>query len=125
MTIYRIRQPTEYSFLQWINNYPDSGHWKDRERFLIFVKTVCKYNATKWKDSNYLKNRILEAKPHFNREFLDRLLDLYEKLIQFYKIGACPNLRSINNRRVKKNHYIEVRVKKGNIYERELPWEEY
>ena len=120
MTIYKIKQPVEYSFLQWINNYPDSGHWADKERFLRFVKTVCKYNATRWKKPDHLKKKILEAKPQFNCEFLDRLLDLYSDLTAFYKAGACPTTQSIR-RTIKRGHYIEVRVKKGNICEFELP----
>ena len=120
MTIRKIKQPVEYSFLQWIKNYPDSTHWADKERFLRFVKTVCKYNATRWKKSDHLKNRILEAKPHFDPDFLDRLLDLYDNLIEFYKTEACPSTQSVN-RAVKKGHFIEVRVKKGIICEVELP----
>ncbi len=122
MTILRIRQPVEYSFLQWINNYPDSGHWADKERFFRFVKTVCRYNASRWKKSNYLKSRILAAKPHFDPDFLDRLLDLHDNLIQFHKTGACPDTQSVTHRTVTRGHYIEVRVKKGIIYESELPF---
>ena len=120
MTIYKIKQPVEYSFLQWINNYPDSGHWADKERFFSFVKTVCKYNASRWKKPDHLKRKILEAKPHFDREFLDRLLDLYTNLIEFYKAGACSSMRSIHSG-IKRGYYIEARVKKGEIYEVELP----
>lgn len=120
MALRKIKQPVEYSFLQWINNYPDSGHWADKERFLSFVKTVCKYNATRWKRRDYVKNRIVEAKPYFDPDFLDRLLYLYDNLIQFHKTGACPGTELVN-RTVKKGYYIEVRVKKGIIYEVELP----
>ncbi len=120
MTICKIKQPVEYSFLQWINNYPDSGHWADKERFFIFVKTVCKYNATRWKKPDHLKKKILDAKPYFDLEFLERLLYLYSNLIEFYKTGACQTTRLIP-RTIKRGHYIEVRVKKGNIHEVELP----
>jgi len=121
MALVRIRQPVEYSFLQWINNHPDSGHWADKERFLRFVKTVCRYNANRWKRSNYLKSRILEVKPHFDPDLLDRLLDLYDDLIQFHKTGACISTQSVINRTSTRGHYIEVRVRNGIIYERELP----
>jgi hypothetical protein len=121
MAIIRIRQPVEYSFLQWINNYPDSGHWKDKERFLCFVKTVCKYNASRWKNSQYLKTRILEARPHFEADFLDRILDLYASLIQFYKTAECCHIQLTTRRNIKKGHYIELRAKKGVIQERILP----
>jgi len=123
MAIRKIKQPVEYSFFQWINNYPDSGHWKDKERFFIFVKTVCKCNSSRWKDNKYLKKRILEVKPHFDPEFLERLLDFYGNLIQFYKTGSCPTIQLATSGTVKKGHYIEVRVKKGVIQEIELPLE--
>ena len=119
MSLYRIRQPTEYSFLQWINSYPDSGHWTDEERFFEFVKTACIYRARKWKDSNYLRQRILDKKPHFDRESLDYHLDLYKILIKFYETEGCPITRR-SSREVKKGYYIEVRVKNGEICEREL-----
>ena len=121
MTLYKIKQPVEYSFLQWINNHPDSGHRKDKERFFIFVKTVCKYNATKWKKTEHFKKKILEAKPHFDLEFLNRLLDLYPNLIEFYMTEACQTTKLIR-RTIKRGHYIEVRVKKGIIQEVELPF---
>lgn len=120
MALRKIKQPVEYSFLQWINNYPDSGHWADKERFLCFAKTVCKYNATRWKRRDYVKNRIVKVKPHFDPDFLDRVLDLYDNLIQFHKTGACPATELVH-RTVKKGYYIELRAKKGIIYEVELP----
>lgn len=123
MAIRKIKQPVEYSFFQWINNYPDSGHWKDKERFFTFVKTVCKYNASRWKDAKYLKNRILEIKPHFDPDFLERLLELYGNLIQFYKSGACTTTQLATSGTVKKGYYIEVRIKKGILQEVELPLE--
>lgn len=120
MTIHKIKQPVEYSFIQWINNYPDSGHWKDEERFFCFVKTVCKYNASRWEKTDFLKNKILEVKPHFDPDFLEQLLSLYDTLIRFYKTYACATTRLVDEP-VKERHYIEVCVKKGNIYKVELP----
>lgn len=120
MAILKIRHPVEYSFLQWMNNFPHSGHWADRERFFVFVKTVCKYNSTKWKRPEHLKARILKARPHFDPDILDRLLYLYGDLIEFHTTHACPNIQ-IAHRRVKKGNHIELRVKDGNIYELEVP----
>jgi hypothetical protein len=117
MAIIKIRQPVEYSFFQWMNNYPDSGHWKDKERFFIFVKTVCRYNASKWKNPQYLKTRILEIVPHFDIDLLERLLELYNNLIQFNKAVSFPTTQLRPNARVKKDHYIELSVKKGAIQE--------
>lgn len=123
MSLFKIKQPVEYSFLQWINNFPDSGHWADKERFFRFVKTVCRYNAKNWKKPDYLRKRILEAKPNFDQEFLDSLLNLYINLLEFYRAMAYSSQMQLSKRKVKKGHYIEIRVKNGIIYEVELPIE--
>jgi len=120
--IYKIKNPVEFSFHILVSNYPDSGHWADKERFYSFVKTVCRYNAKKWKAPSYLKKRILERLPHFDPERLDFLLDLYIQLIDFYKTiplrstGIAERKSSVNS-----SHYIEKEVKDGKIYERILP----
>jgi hypothetical protein len=88
MSLYKIKQPVEYAFLQWMNNFPDSAHPLDQKRFFEFVKTVW-YKAIKWKKPDYLRKRILEAKPHFDKEFLEGRLDLYTKLLDFHRASAC------------------------------------
>jgi Fe-S-cluster formation regulator IscX/YfhJ len=102
-----------------MSNYPDSGHWADKERFYSFVKTICRYNARKWKDTSYLKKRILERMPHFDPKYLDYLQDLFMQLIDFHKI---PPLRSIGITEgpstAESNCYIERQVKDGQIIER-------
>lgn len=123
MSIVKIKQPVEYSFLQWINNFPNSGHWKDKERFFRFVKTVCRYNARNWKKPNYLKKRILQTKPHFDKQILDGLLNLYADLLQFHKIRYCSSQLRVSKRNIKEGHYIEIRVKNGTILETELPYD--
>ncbi len=83
MSLYKIKQPVEYAFFQWMNNFPDSGHWADKERFFRFTKTVCRYKAKKWKKPDYLRKRILEAQAHFDQEFLEGLLNLYANLLDY------------------------------------------
>lgn len=121
MSLYKIKNPVEYSFHIWINNYPDSGHWADKGRFLSFVKTVCRYNAKKWKNANYLKKKVLERLPNFDLGYLEHLLRLYDELIEFYKATPLTSNYKISDRTVKDDHYIEMGVKKGTIYKRELP----
>jgi hypothetical protein len=121
MSLFRIKNPVEYSFFQWMNSSPDSGHWADKERFLSFVKTVCRYKASKWKNRSYLKKKILENKPHFDKEFLENLLDLHLNLLEFHKSTACSSQFQIGSKEVKKDHFIEIRVEKGKIVEQELP----
>jgi len=121
MSLYKIKQPVEYSFLYWMNSFPDSRHWADKERFFRFVKTVCRHNAKNWKKPDYLRERILEAKPNFDQEFLDSLLNLYMNLLEFYRAIPFSSQMQISKRKVKERHYIEIRVKNGKVYREELP----
>jgi len=117
--IYRIKNPVEYSFHIWMSNHPDSRHWADKERFYSFVKTVCRYNAKKWKDARYFKKRVLQRARNFDPEYLDYLQDLFMQLIDFHKI---PPFRCIGITEgpstAEGNCYIERQVKDGQIIER-------
>lgn len=120
--IYKIKNPVEYSFHIWMSNYPNSGHWADKERFYSFVKTICRYNAKKWKDTSYLKKRILERMPHFEPKYLDYLLDLFMQLIDFYKTAPLRSIGIAKRQSVtNSNCYIERQVKDGQIIEKILP----
>lgn len=121
MSLFKIKQPVEYSFLQWINNYPDSGHWADMERFYSFVKTVCRYNATNWKKTDYLRKKILETDPNFKQSFLEYLLELYINLLDFYKANAYSSKLQMSERKIKRGYYVEIHVKNGSICEIEKP----
>jgi hypothetical protein len=121
MSLYKIKQPIEYAFLQWMNNFPDSGHWADKERFFGFTKTVCRYKAKKWKKPDYIRKRILEAQPHFDQEFLEGLPNLYTNLLNFHRARAYSSQLQLSKRKVNEGHYIEIRVKNGIISEVELP----
>ncbi|MDA8326581.1 MAG: hypothetical protein M0033_10230 [Nitrospiraceae bacterium] len=122
--LYRIRTPVEYSFHVWISNFPDSRHPHDKDRFLAFVKTVCRYDRKKWKNSNYLEERILKVKPRFDPYYLQYLLQLYHDLLNFYKMPPIRH-HGIDNgsQSVKEGFYIEIEIKNGKVYERELPIE--
>jgi hypothetical protein len=60
MGLQKIKTPVEYSFYQWMNSFPDSTHPCDKKRFYTFVRTVCRYNAKKWKDINSVRQKILD-----------------------------------------------------------------
>jgi hypothetical protein len=120
--IYKIKNPVEYSFHIWMSNYPDSGHWADKERFYSFVKTICRYNARKWKDTGYLKKRILERKHRFDTKYLDYLLDLFIQLLDFYKTAPLRSIGIAEGQSAAySNYYIERKVKDGKVIEKILP----
>ncbi|MEW5994772.1 MAG: hypothetical protein AB1744_10295, partial [Candidatus Zixiibacteriota bacterium] len=120
MSLYKIGNPVEFSFTQWMNNYPNSAHWADKERFFRFAKTVCRHNATKWKNTLFLRNRILERLPHFDQDFLESLLDLYANLIEFYKVLPLTGQFQHSDRKVRTGFYIKKYAKNGKILEKEV-----
>jgi len=120
MVLVKYKQPVEYSFVVWITNYPESNHPIDDENFYSFVKNVCRYNASKWKNEKFLKSKILKRKPKFNPQKLKELLYLYGHLKKFYNATYLPGTwRMESNTRVSQCHYIERGVKKGVLYQKE------
>lgn len=116
----KYKNPVEYSFRQWMDNYPESAHWADRGRFVEFTKNVCVYNAKKWKDVVFLKQRILEIKPNFEEDCLSDLISAFEFMVDFYKTPA-RRLCIEDHIAIKKGYYIERGFKNGKYYENELP----
>jgi hypothetical protein len=122
MTLAKVINPVEYSFTQWINNYPDSTHWLDKARFFTFTKTVCRYNGKKWKDSSYLKERILKANPHFDAERLTNVITLYRDLIEFYASIPITSDYKITDIDAGAGNYIEIKVVHGEVLMKEVPF---
>lgn len=124
MSILKIKNPVEYSFCIWIRNHPDSPHWCDKERFLVFVKTVCRYRASKWKKIGYLKTRILKHHPNFENDYLQYILRLFDELVDFYEATPISSSFEITDRVVKKGHYLEIYAKDCAIFEKEIPFKD-
>lgn len=121
MALIKYKKPVEYSFIVWMNGVPESNHPIDFEKFYSFVKNVCQYNASRWKDKIFLKNKILERKPKFNPKKLESTLYLYEHLIKFYKTNALPGSWIIEaNTQVQRGCYVERGVKNGELYKKEI-----
>lgn len=118
----KIKNPVEYRFQKWIRHCPESTHPTDRRNFLLFVQNVCRFNAKKWKDVNYLERRILQIVPQFDSCELQNKLIIFEYLVDFYKQAADkatwshdPSIRcSIGN-------YLEIGFRNNEFYEIEKP----
>mgnify|MGYP001583853251 CR=1 FL=1 len=119
----KYKNQVEYSFLLWIKSYPESTHPNDKERFLQFTKNVCRYNARKWKNTEFLKQRILKEKPNFNQDSLQDFIIAFDYMIEFYKTDPLPQVWRIEDTEVKKGFYIERGAKGGQFYEKQLPLE--
>jgi hypothetical protein len=121
MALVKYKNQIEYSFYIWIRNYPESSHPADKERFLVFAKTVCSFNGKKWKDTEYLKQRILKEKPNFDIDVLETILIIYENLMEFFKVNELPRSWRDEGELIERGFYFERGVKNGSFYEKKLP----
>lgn len=118
----KYKNQVEYSFQTWMKNHPESTHWADKDRFLKFTKNVCTYNAKRWKDPEFLKQRILKMKPNFDNNRLVNLTIAFEYMVEFHKTSALPRVWQIEaDVEAKNGYYIERGFKNGNFYDKELP----
>ncbi|MEA3464362.1 MAG: hypothetical protein U9R14_04825 [Patescibacteria group bacterium] len=128
MTLVKYKNQIEYSFITWMNHYPESNHPTDDENFYCFVKNVCRYARSKrWKDTNFLKNKIKKRKPNFNPVKLANIITFYKQLLDFYKAKYLPSSWFIDPdaRKIKHGYYIERGVRNGELYEIEKPKKQY
>ncbi|MFZ1981417.1 MAG: hypothetical protein WAU61_08935 [Smithella sp.] len=121
MGLQRIVNPVEYSFYQWMSGYPDSGHPADKSRFYTFARTIFIHNATNWKKSEYVRQRILKKKPNFDPHYLEYLLRLLDELIQFSNATPVKGGVKFTHSEVKDNHVRTMRVKNDELYVEEVP----
>lgn len=93
MSIFREKHPVQKSFDNWIDFSNGIGHPDDEKAFFIFVKSVHHYHATKWKDIDFLRKKILEKNKFLNRkERLTEILELYSCLLKFCKVKYLINI---------------------------------
>jgi len=93
----------------------------DKETFLVFAKTVCCFNASRWKRPGYLESRILKEKPDFNREYLDEFVVIFEYMVDFYNIKCLPKKwEAMDGCRCEDGYYIERGIRNGKFYEKEV-----
>jgi len=122
MTLIRYKNQTEYAFIIWMSNYPDSFHPMDMQRFYVFVKTVARYRSTKWRRYDYFSQQILAHKPHFAEEDIDKFHDIMLKCLEFHKV---PYIDSTNHSDDDGYGYKQVGVKNGEIYEFDITQAEF
>lgn len=121
MAVVKIKNPVEYSFYQWINAYPESYHPLDMARFYRFVKAVCRHNATRWKDPNFFKNKIVSVKSSIDNDFIGNILTIYSELLTFYNTPPLIEI-DITDEKTKDGYYLERGVRNVKMYEIEKPF---
>lgn len=119
----KVKNPVEFSFTIWINTYPFTGHWADKEKFRTFVKNVCRHNAKNWKNSTYFRKRIEERLPGADAESIDYYVRLYDELIAFYYTPSILN-HIEDHDSVTPGHYIQLEARKGKVVAKEKPYPE-
>lgn len=75
-------------FETWINNFPESYHWKDTERFYSLVWTVCRYDRNpkdRKREKGWLRDKIDKRDHNLTGEDIKYYCDLFQTLQDFYK----------------------------------------
>ncbi len=121
IALVKYKNPVEYSFLSWVKSYPESAQYNDKKMFIQFVKNVCRYKASRWKNTDFLKQKILKQKPKFNEGRLQDLIIAFEYMVEFDKTDPLPHTWIIEDAEVEKGCYIERGVKNGQFYTKQLP----
>ncbi len=71
-------------FDTWINDYPESYHWKDMKRFYGLVLAVCRFGR-KPRNSNWLKDKINKSNHSLTEEDIEYYCNLFYRLQDFCK----------------------------------------
>lgn len=120
MTIIRHKTPTEECFLSWLNNYPESFHPKDEQRFYEFAHCIFSYNVKNWLDKDYFSKKILELKPNFQIDNIDKFYNRLLILEKYHKFHKLPLISIIPEEDgLFQHHVIDNELKKVAITEDE------
>ncbi|EKE22220.1 MAG: hypothetical protein ACD_7C00020G0028 [uncultured bacterium] len=95
MPIKHNEHPIEQAFTVWINNYPESFHPLDMDRFYVFVKTVCRYSR-KLKDDEWLRNKIKQSGSKLDEDDIDTYCYKFVELQNYHRAFALPIYTCIN-----------------------------
>ena len=120
-----IVNPIEYSLVQWLDGHPESGTPLDMRRFYRFVKTVCRHKATRWRDPEFVRARILSIRPSFNKRLLDQFLDLFSHLVEFNSAVPFEEGLSGADGAASGDDYLEISVSGGTVTTKELLLQDY
>ena len=118
MAAIRFKNPTEYAFLIWLDNFPESFHPLDMDRFYCFVRSVKRYNSSKWLEYEYFKKKILSHSPKFDEENVELFHSKLIELIDFSKVPPMPLVDILFNK--ERKGYFQRGVIGGKIYEVEI-----
>jgi len=117
----RYKKPVEYSFYVWINGLKEDYEPVGADYFINFCKNVTYHNAKKWKNSSYLRERILKEFPEIDLQYLDDKLSEFETCMRFHE--AIPYQRGYisTSYKMKSGYYEEHEYKKEKFVVNEKP----
>ena len=75
------------TFKSWINNYPESYHPMDMDRFYVLVKTACRYDRA-GRDGTWLREQIRNSNRILQSDVIDYYCNLFDHLKSFNKVVA-------------------------------------
>jgi len=126
MAVVRYKNQSEYAFLIWMNNYPESFHPLDMRRFYVFAKSVARYRSKRWLDYSYFKDQVLKHTPHFSEDNVDLFWNKLTELVEFHHIIPMPviDLETSSTGKTRSGTY-QRGVMNGKFYQVEISDDEY
>jgi hypothetical protein len=83
--MYDIPKSVERWYKLWINQFPESWHPSDLERFYIFV-SVLVHRAHKSRDRYWLEKNMRAERPQLSENDIEAYCDLFERLRDFSNV---------------------------------------
>ena len=102
------RNPTEESFIRWIENHPESFHALDMKRFYTFAKNVNVYHSKRWLNENYFRTQILLHSPNFSEKNIDYFFNALLMCRDYHHSSQTPIYDLCNNDDNMKDTEIKV-----------------
>lgn len=99
MAVIRYKNQCEYAFLHWMDQFPESFHFLDMERFYSFAKSVAIYRGKRWLDYSYFKGRILQHTSHFSEENIETFSDKLHELVNYHRTPPVPVVGGVKDER--------------------------
>ncbi|MFZ1360721.1 MAG: hypothetical protein WAS27_01660 [Candidatus Saccharimonadales bacterium] len=121
MTVLRIKNQSDYAFQIWMNSFPNSTHPLDKERFLVFAKTVARYRNKKWLNYEHFENSIKLHPSHFDENKIESYFARLADYVEFYKVDPIPSVTVVDGI----ERFQQVGVIKDKIYQVTISREEY
>jgi hypothetical protein len=92
--MHNMPKQAESWYKLWINQFPESWHPNDLERFYMFV-SVLDHTTRKPRNSHWLEENMRADRPQLSEEDISRYCELFEHLRDYSQVWKSQQARLI------------------------------